>query len=180
MPDGTTAEVRQEPAVSRREADGGGSRKQQTEQRRPRRSSRKLIRYSLFALGAVVLVVGGLWYWLSGGRYVESDDAYVQGNVLTVSTDVSGIVDLIPVKDGEHVRAGQVLFRLDPLKFQLAVDEAQANLGQTKLNLESLKAEYVTGAEAGRGAGGGGSGGPGHVRSVCRAGERARNNASAV
>lgn len=143
MPDGTTAEVRQEPAVSRREADGGGSRKQQTEQRRPRRSSRKLIRYSLFALGAVVLVVGGLWYWLSGGRYVESDDAYVQGNVLTVSTDVSGIVDLIPVKDGEHVRAGQVLFRLDPLKFQLAVDEAQANLGQTKLNLESLKAEYV-------------------------------------
>ena len=99
--------------------------------------------YSLFALGAVVLVVGGLWYWLSGGRYVESDDAYVQGNVLTVSTDVSGIVDLIPVKDGEHVKAGQVLFRLDPLKFQLAVDEAQANLGQTKLNLESLKAEYV-------------------------------------
>ena len=108
-----------------------------------RERSRRLLRYSLFALGAIVLIVGGLLYWLSGGRYVETDDAYVQANVLTVSTDVSGIVDQIPVQEGEHVTKGQVLFRLDPLKFQIALDNARANLAQTVLNLDSLKADYA-------------------------------------
>ena len=142
MPDGMTAEIRREPEITRRESDRGSGSAPQISQRPARRNRRKLLRYSLFALGAVVLVGGGLWYWVSGGRYVESDDAYVQGNVLTVSTDVSGVVDTIPVTDGEHVKVGQVLFRLDPLKFQLAVDQAQANVGQTRLNLDSLKAQY--------------------------------------
>lgn len=108
-----------------------------------RRRSRRRLRYALFALGAIVLIVGGLFYWLSGGRYVETDDAYVQANVLTVSTDVSGIVDQIPVQEGQHVAKGQVLFRLDPLKFQIALDNARANLAQTVLNLDSLKADYA-------------------------------------
>lgn len=142
MPDGMTAEVRRDPEIARRESDRSSGSAPQLSPRPGRRSRRKLLRYSLFALGGVVLVAGGLWYWVSGGRYVESDDAYVQGNVLTISTDVSGVVDTIPVKDGEHVKAGEVLFRLDPLKFQLAVDQAQANLGQTRLNLDSLKAQY--------------------------------------
>ncbi len=109
----------------------------------PRSKPRKLLRWVLIAGAAVVLIVGGGWYWLSGGRYVSTDDAYVQANVLNVATDVSGIVTDIPVQDGEHVAAGQVLFRLDPLKFQLAVDQAQANLQQAGLNLRSLQADYT-------------------------------------
>lgn len=124
------------PAPARREA---GERIQAP----PRRHSRRLLRYSLFALGALALIVSGLWYYLSGGRYVSTTDAYVQANVLTVSTDVSGIVHQIPVYEGEHVTAGQVLFRLDPLKFQIALDNARANLDQTALNLRSLKADYI-------------------------------------
>jgi len=108
-----------------------------------RRRQRRLLRYSLFALGAAVLIIGGLWYYLSGGRYVSTSDAYVQANVLTVSTDVSGIVDQIPVYEGEHVVKGQILFRLDPNKFQIAMDSARANLGQTELTLRSLKADYL-------------------------------------
>jgi membrane fusion protein, multidrug efflux system len=142
MPDGvTTAEVQRDQDVIRREAEGT-SRPNEAEPRRNQLSRRKLVRYSLFALGAVVLIVAALWYWLSGGQYVDTDDAYVQGNVLNVATDVSGIVADIPVRDGEHVRKGHVLFRLDPLKFQLAVDQAQANLAQTRLYLQSLKADY--------------------------------------
>jgi membrane fusion protein, multidrug efflux system len=108
-----------------------------------RRRSRRRLRCALFTLGAAVLIVGGLLYWLSGGRYVSTDDAYVQGNVLTVSTDVSGIVDRIPVQEGERVKKGQVLFRLDPLKFQIALDNARANVAQTMLNLDVLKADYA-------------------------------------
>ena len=112
------------------------------EQRAPSRR-RGLVRYVLMGGAILALLVGGLWYWLSGGRFVSTMDAYVQADVLNVSTDVSGVVQDIAVRDGEQVKAGQVLFRLDPLKFQLAVDEARANLDQTRLNLDSLKADYL-------------------------------------
>jgi membrane fusion protein (multidrug efflux system) len=107
------------------------------------RRTRKLLRYALFALGAAVLLIGGAWYYLSGGRYVTTDDAYVQANVLTVSTDVSGIVDQIPVHEGEAVTKGQVLLRLDPDKFEIALDNARGNLAQVEITLHSLQAEYL-------------------------------------
>ncbi len=109
---------------------------------RPRRS-RLGLRITLMAFGALVLFIGAGWYWLSGGRYAETTDAYVQADVLSVSTDVSGIVAEIPVHEGQHVTTGQVLFRLDPSKFQIALDQAQANLAQTVLNLDALKADYL-------------------------------------
>jgi membrane fusion protein, multidrug efflux system len=109
-----------------------------------RQAFRLKLRYALFILGAIVLIVGSIAYWLSGGRHVETDDAYVEGNVLGVSTDVSGLVDQILVHEGEHVAKGQELFRLEPTRFQLAVDQAKANLGQTALQLRSLQADYAT------------------------------------
>lgn len=110
-----------------------------------RRERRRLeLRYALIALGALVLVIGGISYWLSGGRYVSTDDAYVKANVLNVSTDVSGLVDQILVHEGQTVTKDQPLFRLDPTAFQLAVDQAQANLEQTALDLQSLRADYMT------------------------------------
>ena len=126
----------QRSATARREPE---RRTQAPTRRRPRRA----LRYSLFSLGTAVLIIGGLWYYLTGGRYVTTDDAYVQANMLTVSTDVSGIVDQIPVHEGERVAKGQVLFRLDPDKFQIALDNARADLDQTVLTLQSLKADYL-------------------------------------
>ncbi len=115
-------------------------------QAHPRR--RTLVRYVLMGGAVLVLLIGGLWYWLSSGRYVTTTDAYVQADVLNVATDVSGVVQDIAVRDGEQVKAGQLLFRLDPLKFQLAVDQARAGLAQTKLDLESLKANYLQALQA--------------------------------
>jgi membrane fusion protein (multidrug efflux system) len=92
--------------------------------------------------GVLAVIIGGGAYWLSGGRWVETDDAYVQADSMTLSTDVSGIVASIPVHEGETVKKGQVLFTLDPQKFQIALDNARANLAQTRLNIESMKADY--------------------------------------
>lgn len=107
-----------------------------------RRRPRRTLRYSLFGLGAALLVIGGFWYYLSTGRYVSTTDAYVQGNVLTVSTDVSGVVDRIDVAEGQRVAAGQVLFQLDPDKFRIALNNARANVDQIALTLRSLQADY--------------------------------------
>jgi membrane fusion protein, multidrug efflux system len=102
----------------------------------------RLLRWILMGGGIIVVAVGGLLYWLSSGRYASTDDAYVQADDLTLSTDVSGIVANIPVHEGQAVKQGQILFRLDPLKFQIALDKAEADLAQTRLNLEAMRADY--------------------------------------
>ena len=102
----------------------------------------RLLRWVLMAGGVLVVLIGGGLYWLDTGRIASTSDAYVEADVETVSTDVSGIVASIPVREGEQVRKGQVLFRLDPQKFEIALRSAQANLAQTRLSLEALKADY--------------------------------------
>jgi membrane fusion protein (multidrug efflux system) len=107
-----------------------------------RRRKVRLLRWVLMGGGVAVVIVGGAIYWLSGGRYASTDDAYLQADDMTLSTDVSGIVAAIPVHEGEAVTTGQVLFRLDPQKFQIALDNAEANLAQTRLNLQAAQADY--------------------------------------
>lgn len=102
----------------------------------------RLVRWSLMSSGVVVVIAGGLLYWLTGGRYATTEDAYIRADELSLSTDVSGIVADIPVHDGEAVKQGQVLFRIDPVKFQNALHRAEANLAQTRLNLEGMQADY--------------------------------------
>lgn len=101
-----------------------------------------LLRGILMAGGALVLIVGGLLYWLNTGGTISTDDAYVEADSLMLSTDVSGIVATIPVHEGEHVKKGQVLFTLQPEKFQIALNDAKANLAMTRLNLEAMQANY--------------------------------------
>jgi membrane fusion protein (multidrug efflux system) len=113
-----------------------------TRPKAPARSRKQLLRWTLMAGGVLAVIVGGAGYWLSSGRWVDTDDAYVQADSMTVSTDVSGIVATIPVHEGESVKQDQVLFRLDPLKFQIALDNAQANLAQVQLNVNAMKADY--------------------------------------
>src|SRR5438552_4004110 len=95
-------------------------------------------------IGGVVLVAGvSLGFWLLGGRYVGTDDAYIHAAQLMVSTDVSGLVHEVDVHQGQHVKAGQVLFRIDPGQFQIALDNAKENLAQVRLTLLSMKDDYA-------------------------------------
>ena len=98
-------------------------------------------RWGLFALLPIVLLIGAYWY-VTGGQIVSEDDAYVEASKVGLSTDVSGIVKDVDVHDNEHVAAGQVLYRLDPLQFQIALDNAKANLAQTALTIEAMKQDY--------------------------------------
>jgi membrane fusion protein, multidrug efflux system len=102
-----------------------------------RRSRRPL----LFALLPLALIVGGYVY-VTGGQVMSTDDAYVEADKVGVSTDVSGTVEQVDVTENEHVTAGQVLYRLDPRQFQIALDNAKANLAQTRLTIESMKQDY--------------------------------------
>jgi membrane fusion protein (multidrug efflux system) len=92
--------------------------------------------------GVALVAAIALLLYLTGGRYVGTDDAYVHSAKLMVSTDVSGLVKDVDVKEGQHVKKGQVLFRLDPKPFQIALDNAKAALAQTVQDVESTRATY--------------------------------------
>ncbi len=100
------------------------------------------LRRVLLAVGPIVVLVGALALYLGGGRYVSTDDAYVQAGKVTIATDVSGIVSTIAVHESDKVKKGQVLFTLDQEPFRIALDGAEANLGQVRNQLVTLQATY--------------------------------------
>ncbi len=97
----------------------------------------------LLAIGPLAVIVGVAAYYLMTGRYVSTDDAYVQAARVDVSANISARVSEVDVRDNQAVKAGDVLFRLDPRRFQIAVDEAEAALAAARLKVHSLKAAYM-------------------------------------
>jgi membrane fusion protein, multidrug efflux system len=102
---------------------------------------RRRLRWTLFALLPVALIAGAYWY-VTGGSVMSTDDAYVNAEKVGIATDVSGIVQDVLVHENEHVSTGQVLYRLDPRQFQIALDNAKANLAQVAETLDAMKEDY--------------------------------------
>jgi len=103
---------------------------------------RRVLRLGLMAGGIFVVLAASFATWLHGGRYASTDDAYVQAAKLVVTTDVSGIVTSVEVHEGQPVKAGDVLFRLDPRQFQIAVANTTAQLSMTAETIEAMKQDY--------------------------------------
>ena len=89
-----------------------------------------------------LVVVAALFAYLHGGRYVETDNAYAKADKVPVSTDVSGTITEVLARENDQVVAGQVLFRIDPASFRIAVAKAEARLAQVRTDLAALKASY--------------------------------------
>jgi membrane fusion protein (multidrug efflux system) len=107
-----------------------------------RRIGRRALRPILMLGGILVVVIGASYYWLTGGRYVSIDDAYVRAAKEVMATDVTGIVLDVPVKEGQRVAKGDILLRLDPRPFEIAVASANANVGGVISGLNAMKLDY--------------------------------------
>ncbi|WP_205590050.1 HlyD family secretion protein [Sphingomonas paeninsulae] len=108
-------------------------------------SRRRRLRMPLLLLAPVVALIAGLFFYLHGGRYEETDNAYFQSGLVAVSANVSGPVVAVEVHDNQQVKAGQVLFRIDPAPYQAAVDEAAAALATAHTQVASLRANFAQG-----------------------------------
>ena len=99
----------------------------------------------LIALVVVVAAIAyGVWYWLVGSHYESTDDAYVAGNVVQVTPQVSGTVIGINADDTDIVRQGQTLVTLDPTDARVALDQAEAQLAQTVREVRTVYANNGT------------------------------------
>ena len=107
----------------------------------PKPRPRRLRRILLF-LGPLLLAVAGLYFYLSGGRYVSTDNAYVRADKLNVATDVSGIVAAIAVTENQRVERDEILFRLDDEPYRIALAGADAQLGVVRTEIATLQASY--------------------------------------
>jgi membrane fusion protein (multidrug efflux system) len=92
----------------------------------------------------VVAVVWGGYEWLVASHYESTDNAYVQGNVIQITPQVGGTVMSIHAEDTDFVKAGQPLVKLDPADAKVALEQAEAALGQTVRQVRTLYANNST------------------------------------
>ena len=101
-------------------------------------SLRRHLRTLLLVVLPLIALVGGVAFYLSGGRYVTTDDAYVGAQKVLITPDISGKVEKIVVREGQHVNEGDILFEIDPVPFRLAVQQAKATLDTARTNYDNL------------------------------------------
>lgn len=114
---------------------------------RRRRRFAALRRHPFLALLAILLVVwavvaGTLWY-LNSLNYESTDDAFIDARTVSIGPQLSAAVASVPITDNERVAAGTVLVRLDRRPFQVAVDQANAQVEQAKAAITNLDAQIA-------------------------------------
>jgi membrane fusion protein, multidrug efflux system len=105
-----------------------------------KRGFKRYRRTLLLVVLPIIAVIGGLTFYLNGGRYVTTDDAYVGAQKVLITPDISGKITKIVVKEGQHVNQGDELFEIDAVPYRLAVDQAKAALQQAHTSYDNLVA----------------------------------------
>jgi membrane fusion protein (multidrug efflux system) len=90
--------------------------------------------------GPVLLGIGSLAWYLAGGRYVQTDNAYLRADFVVISPRIDGVVTAVRVRSDQLVHAGDVLFTLDAAPLEVAVARAEADLATARNDLEAVRA----------------------------------------
>jgi len=107
----------------------------------------------MLSVPLILLAIGG-YLWLTSGRYVSTDNAYIQQDMVSVAPEINGQISEVLVHENEHVRRGQILFRIDPRPFRIALAQAEAQIAAAEVQVNQLEARSagtgadISGAEA--------------------------------
>ncbi|MFC7050225.1 HlyD family secretion protein [Emcibacter nanhaiensis] len=111
-----------------------------TKDRKKQRKAK--LRFTLLVVGPVVAILIGGAVYLSGGRFVETENAYVKSDKLMVAAEVSGPVTRVPVRENQQVSKGDILFYIDDRPYRIAFAEKEAGLKRVGDDIAGLKASY--------------------------------------
>ncbi len=104
---------------------------------------RQRLRFILLVAAPLVAAVAGLYFYLAGGRYISTDNAYVGSQKVLITTDISGKIAAIAVREGQRVKRGDPLFEIDAEPFRLAVQQAQARAATVRSDFALIKANLA-------------------------------------
>jgi membrane fusion protein (multidrug efflux system) len=109
---------------------------------------KKRLRLVLMLSVPLLIAAVGLYLWLGSGRYVSTDNAYVQQDKVSVSAEVAGPILEVKVRENQRVRRGDLLFRIDPRPYRIALEQAEAQIAAAQVSVHKLEAESAgTGAD---------------------------------
>ena len=103
---------------------------------------RRWLRNFLLLLGPLIVILAGGYTYYTGGRFVDTDNAYVKADKVMIAAEVSGLVSAVPVKENQRVAKGDILFKIDDRRYRIAMSEAEAGLANARDKVASLKATY--------------------------------------
>lgn len=103
------------------------------------KARRPWLRWSIMLIVPLALALGGWLYWQSLAGKVSTDNAYIKQDMVSVSAEVGGPITEVLVKDGDDVKAGDLLFRIDPEPFRLQIAEANAAIAGAQVNVIALR-----------------------------------------
>lgn len=103
---------------------------------------RRALRRTLMLAAPVVVLIGALYFYLTGGRYESTENASLQTGMVAISASVSGKVVEVAVTENQRVRKGDVLFRLSDDSAEAAVAAAEAQLASARTDVGSKQADY--------------------------------------
>lgn len=104
----------------------------------------RLRQIALMASVPLLLVAGGIAYYGATNHYVSTDNAYVQQDKVSVSAQVTGEIVEVAVQENQHVKAGDLLYRVDQEPFRIAIAQADAAIAAAQVNVVGLEAELGT------------------------------------
>ena len=100
----------------------------------------------IVVLPAAAIALGLLW-WLSGGRYVSTDNAYIGADKVLITPQVSGAIVSVHVREGQKVAVGDPLFDIDPAPYRTALALARGRLAAAKIEFANLRAAFASNAD---------------------------------
>jgi membrane fusion protein (multidrug efflux system) len=111
----------------------------------PRRTAAARVRkIALMAVVPLLLVAGAVSYYAANDHYVSTDNAYVRQDKVSISAELSGRIVEVGVKENEPVKAGQLLFHIDPEPYRIAMAQADATIAAAQVKVIGAETEYQT------------------------------------
>ena len=107
----------------------------------PAKPVRKWFRLLLLLSVPLLLIVGGIAYYLANDHFVSTDNAYLQLDKVAVSSEIGGRIIDVGVRENQHVNAGDLLFRIDPDPFKIAVAQAEAAIAAAQVKVVTLQTD---------------------------------------
>lgn len=105
---------------------------------------RRFARLALLGSVPLALVGGATAYYFANDHYVSTDNAYVQQDKVSISAEVGGRITEVAVHENDVVKEGDLLFRIDPAPYRIAIEQADAAIAAAQVRVTALQTEYQT------------------------------------